>query len=409
MHVLIVAPASAGQLYPEAAHRLGMRTTVITAEGDLTTLPPGVTKFVDEVRLLDTLSTADLRAAALDVHRRHPVDAVVPGFEFSVTAAAEIAAELGVEGIDPADIQVVRDKSAMRARLHTAGVRAPAFVVASSVDEAAAAGDTVGYPCVIKPTGMLGTIGVRRADSRQDLIDGYQQIVGETLPMVERLPGSTVVVEQYLHGKEFSAEGYVHNGQSVVLAITEKRLGPEPYFQQYGHFVRPADQVPGHEAVRDYLEMVTKALGMRTGAFHAEYRVSEQGPTLIEIGARMGGDHIAEMVETVTGLSLAQASLAAAAGVPCPTPAAPAAAVAGIHYVTEPSLFGSTYTRLDGWEQARDLPGVTNAQVAIPAGATIPDRADMRSRIAYVMFTANTFEDALRLRHTLTETIKVIP
>ncbi|GAA4612591.1 ATP-grasp domain-containing protein [Actinoallomurus liliacearum] len=408
MHVLLVGPASSGQLYPQAARRLGMRVTVITTGRDVYALPDDVREFIDDIRFVGTLSAAELRATSRQVHRERPVHAVVAGDEFTVPATATIAADLGVDGIDPADAQVVRDKSAMRARLHAAGVRAPAFVVASSPAEAADAGETVGFPCVIKPSGMVGTIGVRRADSREDLIDGYRRIADETLPVAGRLPDSTVVVEQYLRGQEFSAEGYVRQGQATILAITEKCLGPEPYFQQQGHIVRPAQDVPGHEAVADHLEQVTKALGLTTGAFHAEYRVTDEGPTLIEIGARMAGDHIAEMVETVTGLSLAQASLAAAAGVPCPAPATPAAAVAGIHFVTEPRLAGRSHTGLRGWEEALRLPGVHDARIAIPAGRPIPDRQDMRSRIGHLMFTAATYDDAVRLRRTLADRISVV-
>jgi biotin carboxylase len=408
VHVLVVAPFSAGQLYPEAARRLGMRTTVLTTDRDMYALPPRVRGFVDEVRLVDTLSVPELREVAREVHRRHPVGAVVAGGEFTVPATAAIAEDLGLAGIDPADVQVVRAKSDMRARLHAAGVRAPAFVVATSLQEAADAGEAVGYPCVIKPSGMLGTIGVRRADDRQDLVEGYRNIAGETLPLAEELPDSTVVVEQYLQGKEFSAEGYVRDGQATILAVTEKWLGKEPHFQQQGHIVRPAEEVPGNDDVADYLQQVVKALGLSTGAFHAEYRITEQGPTLVEVGARMGGDRIAEMVETVTGRSLAQEALAASAAVPGPAPATPTAAAAGIHYVVEPALFGRSYARLDGWEEALELPGVHDAQIAIPAGEQIPDRADMRSRIGHLMFTADTYQDAVRLRRTLAETIRVV-
>ncbi|WP_433175565.1 ATP-grasp domain-containing protein [Actinoallomurus sp. CA-150999] len=405
---MIVAPASSGQLYPQAARRLGMHTTVITTGRDVYALPEHVRALIDDVRLVGTLSVPELRATARQVHRERPVQAVVAGDEFAVPVTAVIAAELGVDGLDPADAQVVRDKSAMRARLHSAGVRAPAFVVASSEEEAADAGEKVGYPCVIKPSGMVGTIGVRRADGRRDLIDGYRQIASETLPLAERLPDSTVVVEQYLRGQEFSAEGYVRHGQATILAITEKRLGPEPYFQQQGHIVRPATEVPGHEAVAAYMDEVTKTLGLTTGAFHAEYRVTDDGPTLIEVGARMAGDHIAEMVETVTGLSLAEASLAAAAGIPGPAPVTPSAAVAGIHFVAEPSLAGRRYTELRGWEEALRIPGVHGGEISIPAGQPIPDRQDLRSRIGHLMFTADGYSDAVRLRQALLDRISVV-
>ncbi|GAB3576276.1 ATP-grasp domain-containing protein [Amycolatopsis endophytica] len=408
MHVLILMPASAGQLYPEAGRRMGIRTTVITNNQGFYRLGDHIREFIDEVCPVGTLSPAEIREAAREIHRREPVHAVVAGVEFTVPIAAEVAAELGIPGIDPADALVVREKSEMRARLHEAGVRAPAFVVASSSREAADAGEVVGFPCVIKPVGMLGTIGVRRADGRDDLVAGYADIIGETVPMGDRLPGATVVVEQYLRGKEFSAEGYVERGRATVLAITEKWLGREPHFQQQGHIVRPAAQVPGHEDVTAYLDQVTRALGLTTGPFHAEYRLTAEGPTLVEIAGRMGGDQIAAMVETVTGLSLAQAAIATAAGVEVPAPGTPTASAAGIHYVIDPARFGATYRALEGWDEALALPGVRRGGIDIPAGQPIPDRPDMRSRIAHVMFEAGSYDEAVALRRKLEETIRVV-
>ncbi|WTW91939.1 ATP-grasp domain-containing protein [Streptomycetaceae bacterium NBC_01309] len=407
-HALIVGPQSSGQLYPSAARAMGMGTTVITTDREDFRLSESAKAAADEIVRTRGVLIEELRPAVEEVHRRHPITAVVPGDEFVVEQTAILAADLGLPGLSPATVAAVRDKAVMRARLHEAGVTAPKFVRARDAVEVAAAGAAVGFPCVVKPTSMAGTVGVTRVDDAAGLERAYQAILEEREPVSGCLPGAEVVVESYLAGPEFSVEGYVDGRDRVhVLAITEKRLGPEPAFQQRAHFVRPAASVPGHERISAYVGRVTRALGIVVGAFHAELRLTDRGPVLIEIAARPAGDHIAEMVETVTGVSLIGASLAVLAGLPVPEAGPARAAVAGIHYASEPGLIGRSYRELAGWDEAVALPGVVEACVHIEAGAPIPARHDYRSRVAHVRFTAPDFARATALRDRLDRLIRV--
>ncbi|NUP34835.1 MAG: ATP-grasp domain-containing protein [Streptomycetaceae bacterium] len=408
MHVLIVNPASSGARWISAARALGLYVTVLTPGTGHYALPENVLSDADHVETTTDVATSTILAAARRVHDARRIDLAVPGDEFSVPATARIAEEFGLPGMRPDDADAARDKGLMRDRLRAAGVRSPRHVIASDAAAAVAAADGIGYPCVVKPVGMVGTIGVRRTDNRADVAEAYRLIAADRLPMNGVLPGGTVIVESYLVGPEFSAEGVAVGGRTEVVAITEKFLGPEPNFQQVGHLVQPTDLVDGHAEVVAYIEAVVDALGITGAAFHAEYRVTPDGPVLIEIGARLAGDRIAEMVEMVTGACQAQTVLAAMAGLPAPAPRSVDAPVACIHFVTSPKLAGRSYRELRGWDDAARRREIASSVVSIGPGEPIPDTQDLRSRIAHLVFTAPNRATAVRLRESLVTAVDVL-
>jgi biotin carboxylase len=56
-----------------------------------------------------------------------------------------------------------------------------------------------------------------------------------------------VIVEEFVTGDEYSAEGIVVGGEPHVLALTRKETTDPPYFVELGH-VQPAGLAPGVEA-----------------------------------------------------------------------------------------------------------------------------------------------------------------
>lgn len=63
------------------------------------------------------------------------------------------------------------------------------------------------------------------------------------------------------------------------------------------------------QAIREYTFAVLDALGIRYGAGHAELFWTADGPCLIEIAARLGGQRGATLAEAATGRNAVEASL----------------------------------------------------------------------------------------------------
>lgn len=409
MHILITSPVSSGELYPEAVKSFGGRVTVVTTNRGPYLLPAHVLPHIDEFIVVAECDEATIRRAALRVHAQRPLTGIVAGDEFVVPATAHIAAELGLPGLSPSNAQAARDKGTMRKRLAAAGVPNPQFRTVDSAESAAAAGYEIGFPLVVKPIDMVGSIGVRRADTPAELNAAYQFLRSENDPRSQEPLGARAVVESYVQGQEYSIEGYLDNGVPVIAAITTKHLSAEPTFQELGHFVRRPADVPEYGEIDSYLSQVVTALGISIGAFHAELRMTEDGPRLMEIGARLGGEHIPELMQLSTGVSLAKASLASLTSTEIPKPEEPVANVAGIHYVPTPDhLLGGTYRSIRGWDEAAAAKNVVSATIEIPPGAPIPASIDLRSRLAYLIFTTDTYEEAWEMRRWLDEIIHVV-
>ncbi|MEX3845996.1 MULTISPECIES: ATP-grasp domain-containing protein [Paraburkholderia] len=89
-----------------------------------------------------------------------------------------------------------------------------------------------------------------------------------------------------------------------MLAVTEKILGPEPYFVEMGHVVDATLDERDPARLSAYVETVARQIGLTLGVFHAEVRMTRDGPTLIEIAVRLGGDRIYRLVELAKSISI---------------------------------------------------------------------------------------------------------
>jgi biotin carboxylase len=126
----------------------------------------------------------------------------------------------------------------------------------------------------------------------------------------------SVIVEEFIHGSEYSVEMISWKGEHHFLAITEKVTTGQPYFVEIEqHEPAPVSPEPADKIISLVLNALS-ALGVQNGASHSEVMVDDSGlPHIIEIGARMGGDNIgAYLVELSTGYDFVKGVIEVALG-----------------------------------------------------------------------------------------------
>ncbi|MFD6874992.1 MULTISPECIES: ATP-grasp domain-containing protein [unclassified Streptomyces] len=396
--VLVVEPASSGgATLIGVAAEMGLRVVVATADSGDRRLSDAVRAAADSVLTVETNDQAALEAAALELHRAEPFEAVLPGSDIYVTATARVAAALDLPGLPVATVDRVRDKSVMRAAVADAGLRTPRFAQATTDAELRAAAERVGFPCVLKPVACSGSIHVSRADDLGRLTAAFQRLVTDPEPDMGKLHEHRVLVEEYVQGPEFSADGYVlEGGEVTVVALSRTLLGPEPDFVELGHLTPALVDDTTLKSVEAYVGDVVRAVGITSGPFHCELRLAAEGPVLIEIGARLPGDRIVELLRLVTGVSLPRVAVAAALGLDPEAVGAfarPQAESAGIRFFSAAGR--SSYRELAGWSDLEALPEVTETSVYFAPDETIPGVQDCRSRLGHALFTADSPQGAL--------------
>ncbi|MDQ1738760.1 MAG: hypothetical protein QOE53_412 [Pseudonocardiales bacterium] len=388
--LLIIQPVSAGFGLVDAALRHGLRPVVLSYQQEDRRIPQSMLdNDAVEVHEVDTNDRAAVLAVADRLAGRGDIRGVVPGFEYFVPTAAEVAARLGLPGLAPEVAERVRDKRLMRQALAAAGLDIPQFRVASSRAAAESAAAEIGYPVVVKPPRAAGSVHVSRVESPEELGAAYDLICSETDLDLGNDLGREVLIESYLDGPEYSAEGYVVAGVPTVVSITEKLLSAPPSFVELGHTV-PADLPPARLGeLADWAAAVATALGVDNALFHLEFRICGPKPFVIELGARMPGDQIANLVALSTGVSLADVFVEIATGARSGGGRGldvEFAQTAGIRFFRRPEL--DVVARVPAVEELLAGKNVDTAGLTTSVGARPNTHPDFRSRLGWVVLAA---------------------
>lgn len=250
-------------------------------------------------------------------------DAVLCWDELSTEMAREVARKLGVPGTRM-PVGHFRDKGVMHGRLRDKGLPTPQLGVARTLRECERLAEGR-FPVVVKPTDYGGSGGVR-------VVTGPDELGGAFDSAVAVSASGRVAVDRYVRGPEYSVESVTWApGDTQVLAVTEKHLTRPPYCVEVGHVVPAGLPDADREALEAATVDVLNALGMEAGVSHAEFRLTEEGPVLMEIAGRPAGGQIPRLVELATGWNLYVAEAAAVAGERM-TPGTPSAPYAAIHF-----------------------------------------------------------------------------
>ncbi len=116
-------------------------------------------------------------------------------------------------------------------------------------------------------------------------------------------PGRSFLVETFVTGEEFSAEGVMVGGVPQVLALVRKCI--DERFTEVSHRTPAGLDEATDRAARDAVAGALTAVGITRGIFHVEFWVTGSGIVLGELHDRPGGDYIHALVEhTHPGLEL---------------------------------------------------------------------------------------------------------
>lgn len=269
----------------------------------------------DRFRVADTSDADDTTraVAALLAGHRGP-GAVLTWDETLLETTAEVARRLRLPHLGPEAARRCRDKLATRRLLAAAGVPSAAFRQVRSREEALAAADALGWPVVVKPRALAGSIGVTLAGDPGQLSRAYDQALAASFPGIRAPAGA--IVEEYLSGPEISVDCAVSDGAVRIVNVAHKRLGFAPYFEEVGHLVAPWRHEPWADEVRSVVTDAHTALGIRTGLTHTELRRTPTGPRVVEVNGRLGGDFIPLLGTLATGVDPVAAAADLALGRP---------------------------------------------------------------------------------------------
>ena len=167
------------------------------------------------------------------------------------------------------------------------------------------------FPVIVKPVDRSGSRGITLLSGPEGLEQAVEAACAQSFL-------HQAVIEEFVEGEEFSVEFISYEKQHYFLALTRKFTTGAPHFIETGH-IQPA-AVPDlvAEQVKQVVSHALDTLCVAYGASHGEVKVSPEGKvTIIEIGARMGGDCIgSDLVPLSTGYDFVGMTVDIACGKP---------------------------------------------------------------------------------------------
>lgn len=330
------------------------------------------------------------------------VDGIIaPGIDWPVAIAARVAERLALaHPVSSETAALSTSKLRQRERFAEAGVLQPRYVVCSGPKEAAVAAEEIGYPCVVKAPDRQGQRGLT-------LVPEARRMASAVEIALDASRSATLLVEQHVAGRELTVNGFSIGGRFRPLTVTDRLTAEPPAFGVAMAHVWPSDLRPEEIAAAiDAAGAAVDAVGIELGPSYTQVLVSEDGPRVGELAARLGGGHDAELCRAVLGVDLNGLALAAALGLEiAPQQLAPVAhAGAGcVRFLAPPP---GELRRVTGLEEAFALDGVKGIRLYRKPGYRFGSFLRGSDRAGAILAVAGSREEALRQADAAAELIR---
>jgi predicted ATP-grasp superfamily ATP-dependent carboligase len=223
------------------------------------------------------------------------VDGLIALGDRATTTAAYAARALGLAYNSPEAVENCRSKLRQREILRDAGIPVPGFFSFRLDKRLERILPRAQFPCVVKPLRLAASQGVIRANNPEEFRAAVERIrrllESPEIQVTREADLDRLLVERYIPGTEVAVEGLLTRRKLRVLAIFDKPDALEgPYFEE-SIYVTPS-RLPEEvqERIIDSANATVRALGLEHGPVHAEFRINEQGPWVLEAAPRpIGG------------------------------------------------------------------------------------------------------------------------
>lgn len=235
----------------------------------------------------------------------HPVHAIISVDDSASELAACASAALGLAHNSPQAAEAARDKLMMRRLMSAGGAPCPVFRSFLLNEQPEWVATQVSYPCVVKPLRLSGSRGVIRANTAQELVAAFNRLRRLLLSEGYVEHETYILVEDFIPGFEVALEGLLTHGQLKVLTLFDK---PDPldgpFFEETIYTTPSRLSESTQQEIARCVAIAAASLGLREGPVHAELRVNEQGPWMLEIAGRSIGGLCSTILEFGSGMCL---------------------------------------------------------------------------------------------------------
>jgi len=249
--------------------------------------------------------------------------AIVSYLDSSIQFVNEACHKLGLPVISDHLGKIIRNKYQVRKMLKDKGVDKDFWFrnLKSDQDLNDVIKSGINYPIIAKPTEMMASLGVVKINNDEELRHWFPLLLkvdfeGEELREKYGDIETSVLLEQFVTGLEYSVETVVINGIPTVFGITKKYTSDGLYWDELGH-TAPAMDIDDEDrrSIVEYVRVTHKALAFQNTLTHTEFRMHGKRPIIMEINPRLAGDYIYLIQEKSNKISTGDFMIQAGLGI----------------------------------------------------------------------------------------------
>ncbi len=375
----------------EKAKKMGLDVIAVDMNPDAIGFSvPGIKK--------ECISTIDADKV-LEAAKRHKIDGIITlASDMPMRSVALVCKEMGMIGVSEETALKATNKAYMRDALKKNNVPIPLYYRVNGKEEFLEAINKVraaGYRCIVKPADNSGSRGVDLLSSDTDLDKAYDYTSHYSR-------GGEIVVEEYMEGPEVSVETLAIDGDIHVIQITDKLTTGAPFFVEMGHSQPSQLSEETKEQIKQVAIAANIAIGIKNGPSHTEIKVTSEGPKIVELGARLGGDCITtHLVPLSTGVDMVECSIRIALGEK-PSLEPKWNRGSAIRYFQNPT---GLITAITGVDEAKTIPGVVQISIVHGLGEKVGKIKSSGDRMGFVIADGINANEAISIAQKAVEKI----
>ncbi len=205
-------------------------------------------------------------------------------------------------------IDLAEDRKRFGALLKELGIPQPENGMASSVEEAIAVAEQIGYPVLVRPSYVLGGRAMAIVYDGESLEKYVRTAVGFT-------PDRPVLIDKFLErAAEFDVDALADEKTCVIAAIQEHIEEAGIHSGDSSCVLPPIKIDPEHiETMRHYTRLLATALGVR-GLMNIQFAIKDHRVYVLEVNPR--ASRTVPFVSKATGVPIARIAALVMAGRP---------------------------------------------------------------------------------------------
>ncbi|WP_338803693.1 2OG-Fe dioxygenase family protein [Xenorhabdus griffiniae] len=237
---------------------------------------------------------------------------------------AEVCRNIGLPNTSASAIATCNNKFLMRQALQKYGVRSIRHALCHTEEELYSQAKVIGYPLIAKPPFGAASVFIKKCRDWPELKAHYRAFTTHydhsiyidfmgnkqecfTLAGEKHIniPGKSLLLEEYLDGVEGTVECVISQNKIHPVLINEKLILTEKENTVLENLLicppvsfSPVEQ----EQIRDYARACIQAVGLNYAIAHLEFRMTKDGPIVIEINPRLGGLFVNSSFRDIAGL-----------------------------------------------------------------------------------------------------------